>query len=92
MLSGRCVPGGSSGLLKLSQVGRCWQAGKCWERCRRRSGAGGYSLLRISAVSVALYFCENNGTSAAWTMPLSWPENNALVLDGEHLFVVQYRQ
>ena len=64
VLSGRCVPGGSSGLLKLSQPGSYWQAGKYWERCRRRSGAGGSSLLRITAVSVALYFCENNGISA----------------------------
>lgn len=26
-------------------------------------------------------FSENNGTSAAWTMPLSWPENNAPIFD-----------
>ena len=45
------------------------------------SGTGGYSLLRITTVSVALYFCKNNGTSAAWTMPLFWPENNAPILD-----------
>ena len=57
-------PVGSRGLLKLSQHGRSWQAGKCWERCRRWSGTGGCSLLRISAVSVTLYFCENNGISA----------------------------
>ena len=29
-----------------------------------RSGVGGSSFPRITAVSVALYFCENNGTSA----------------------------
>ena len=28
------------------------------------SGVGGYVFPRITAVSVALYFCENNGTSA----------------------------
>ena len=61
---GVCVPGGSRSLLKLSQSGSCWDVGRRWERCRRRSGTGGYSLLRITAVSVALYFCENNGTSA----------------------------
>ena len=27
-----CVPGGSSGLLKLSQPGSCWKPGKYWER------------------------------------------------------------
>ena len=27
-------------------------------------GTGGYSFPRITAVSVALYFCENNGASA----------------------------
>ena len=50
-----CVfPAGSRGLLKLSQPGRCWKPGKCWqagrswERCRRRSGVGGSSLLRMS--------------------------------------------
>ena len=66
-----CVfPAGSRGLLKLSQPGRCWKPGKCWqagrswERCRRRSGVGGSSLLRITAVSGALYFAENNGISA----------------------------
>ena len=74
--SGRCVSGGSRSLLKLSHPGRCWQAGKSWERCRRRVGAGGSSAERITAVSVALYFCENN----------------ALALDGEQSFVVQYRQ
>ena len=79
-----CVPGGSRGLLKLSQAGRSWQAGKYWERCRRRSGVGGCSLLRITAVSGALYFGENNGTSAAWTMPLSWPENNAPIFDNSY--------
>ena len=45
------------------------------------NGVGGYVFLRITAVSGALYFCENNGTSAAWTMPLSWPENNAPTFD-----------
>ena len=40
------------------------------------SGAGGSSGKRITTVSGALYFCENN----------------ALVLDGEQSFVVQYRQ
>ena len=29
--------------------GRSWQAGRRWERCRRQSGIGGYSLLRITA-------------------------------------------
>ena len=33
---------------------------------------------------MALYFCENNGTSAAWTMPLSWPENNAPIFDSSY--------
>ena len=56
-----CVSMGSKGLLKLSQPGRCWQAGKYWERCRRQSGTGGYSLPRITAVSGALYSVENNG-------------------------------
>ena len=28
-----------------------------------------------------MYFVENNGTSAAWAMPLSWPENNAPIFD-----------
>ena len=32
VLSGWCVPGGSRGLLKLSQHGSCWQAGKSWKR------------------------------------------------------------
>ena len=50
-------------------------------RCRRRVGAGGSSAERITAVSGALYFAENNGISAAWTMPLSWPENNAPIFD-----------
>lgn len=27
------VCAGSRGLLKFSQVGRCWQAGKYWKRC-----------------------------------------------------------
>ena len=58
-----CVPGGSMGLLKLSQPGRNWQAwkilaslentgkpGKYWERCRRRCGTGGYSAGKITAV------------------------------------------
>ena len=48
-------------------------------------GTGGYSLLKITAVSVALYFCENNGTSADWTMPLSWPENNAPIFDSSYI-------
>ena len=48
------------------------------------SGAGGYVFLRITAVSGALYFVENNGTSAAWTMPLSWPENNAPTFDSSY--------
>ena len=64
--------------------GRSWQAGRRWERCRRQSGAGGSSFPRITAVSGVLYFCENNGTSAAWTMPLSWPENNAPIFDSSY--------
>ena len=48
-VSGRCVPAGRRSLLKLSQPGRNWQAGKCWERCRRWSGTGGCSQLRITA-------------------------------------------
>ena len=79
---------GSRSLLKLSQlagVGKLASVG---------SGVGGGAVLwdmffreyrplcgRSWAVSVALYFCENNGTSAAWTMPLSWPENNAPTFD-----------
>ena len=46
---GVCVPGGSRSLLKLSQVGRCWDVGKYWERCWRRGGVGGSSFPRISA-------------------------------------------
>ena len=63
---------GSRSLLKFSQAGRNWQAGKYWERCRRQSGTGGSSPLRISAVSVALYFCENNGRTAAATFDNSY--------------------
>ena len=48
-VSGWRVCPGAGGLLKLSQVGRCWQAGKCWERYRRRSGVGGSSGKRITA-------------------------------------------
>ena len=65
-----CVLGGKQWLVKTFtagkywQAGRCWQAGKYWERCRRRSGTGGYVFPRITAVSGALYFCENNGISA----------------------------
>ena len=47
---GVCVPGGSRSLLKLSQVGSCWEHGRNWERCRRRSGVGGCSDVRITAV------------------------------------------
>ena len=52
------------GFVKTFTAGSCWKPGKYWERCRRRSGVGGCSLLRITAVSGALYFCENNGISA----------------------------
>ena len=62
---GVCVSGGSRSLLKLSQAGRCWEAGKYWERCRRWFGAGGCSQEKITVVSGALYFGENNGISAA---------------------------
>ena len=68
-----CVPGGvcvagSRGLLKLSQPGRSWQAWKILASLV--PGAGGYVFERITAVSGALYFVENNGISAAWTIPI----------------------
>ena len=85
VLSACVFPAGAERLLKLSQVGRFWDVGKCWERCRRRSGVGGCSHKRISAVSGALYSGENNGTSADWTMPLSWPENNAPTFDNSYI-------
>ena len=44
-----CVAGSRS-LLKLSQPGSCWEHGRNWERCRRRSGVGGCSDVRITAV------------------------------------------
>ena len=69
-----CVPwwcvslAGSGGLLKLSQAGKYWQAWKILASLV--PGAGGYVFERITAVSGALYFVENNGISAAWTMPI----------------------
>ena len=70
VLSACVFSAGAWSLLKLSQPGSYWKPGRCrqagrrWKRCRRRSGAGGYSFPRITAVSGALYFCENNGISA----------------------------
>ena len=46
------------------------------------NGVGGYVFGRITAVSVALYFGEYNGTSAAWSSPLSWEKNNGAIFDG----------
>ena len=48
------------------------------------NGTGGYVFLRITAVSGALYSGENNGISAPWAMPLSWPENNAPTFDNSY--------
>ena len=59
-------------MLKLSQAGRCWEHGSYWERCRRRSGVGGSSHKKITAVSVALYFCEKNGRTAEATFDNSY--------------------
>ena len=49
--AGGVCPWWRRGLLKLSQVGKCWQAGKCWERYRGRRCWG-------------FFFSENNGRTA----------------------------
>ena len=64
-----CVCAGSRGLLKLLQVGRCWQAGKYWERCRRQSGTGGCSQQRITA-------------GLRWYRGMFWRKNNGIEPDG----------
>ena len=62
--AGVCMAGIGS-LLKLSQPGRNWQAWKILASLENTGGGtGGYSLLRITAVSVALYSGENNCISA----------------------------
>ena len=81
---GVCVPGGSRGLLKFSQVGSLWQVGKCWavsglvsaalrqELDGLPSGIGGYVFPRITPIL------------PAWTMPLFYRENNAPILDNPY--------
>ena len=54
-VSGRCVPEGSGGLLKLSQPGSYWKPGSCWQ-------AGKYWKAVSEAVRCwGLCFSENNG-------------------------------
>ena len=60
-----CVPGGSRGLLKLSQPGRNWQAGRSWQ-------AGKCWMVSEVEWYWGFFFSENIGSPAMVTFDNSY--------------------